>query len=271
MKSTSGKVRRNGRRTQRPVATGILIAAALMASPFAVAATGDALRQGIRNSTTSKETEIVGRFAYKPIKGGYVTRQSNTATGSQAGGAAVYGCRTTPKPVAAVPCLRANNISGGGHAFQFNSGGDVAGTITTGPDPAIASTGKPFTTNATGIATGLNADRLDNYHADELIAASRADSSWAVLDADGTLVRGRGAANAAHGPGPGEYKVSFAQDLDGCSIQASITRPGSTGPKPEPGTVISMMAAVNKARAEIHTFDVAGNPSDRPVAVNVTC
>ena len=271
MRLITTKVRRSGRHMQRPVATGVLIAAVLTASPFAAAATGDVLRQGIRNPTTSKETEIVGRFAYKPVKGGYVTRQSNTKIGVNAGGAAVYGCRTMLKPSSSVPCLRANNINGGGHAFQFNSVGDVAGTITTGPDPAVEHPGRPFTTNATGVATGLNADRLDDYHAADLIAAARADTMWAVLGDDGTLVRARGAENAAHVVGSGEYRVTFAQNLDGCSIQSSITRPNPTGPVPAPGAVVSVMLAVNHARAEIRTFDLAGNPSDRPVAVTVTC
>src|SRR6476659_6037597 len=55
---------------------------------------GDPIRAEVRNGTTGKETEIIGEFnATTGSKGGYVTRQSNTQTGSKAGGGAIYGCR----------------------------------------------------------------------------------------------------------------------------------------------------------------------------------
>ncbi len=136
-----------------------------------VAATGNPLREGQRNGTTTRETEIVGNFGSSTgLKGGYVTRQSNL---SSSGGGAVYGCRSqaggslaTPTPQN--PCIRANNLSRG-LAFEFNSTiGDIVGAIT------VASGGdtkKPFVTNATGVATGLNADRVDNLDAAQIVAA----------------------------------------------------------------------------------------------------
>lgn len=65
----------------------------LVAAPLAAAGTGDALKEGKRNGTTVKETEISGNQNAKSGKGGYVTRQSNIRSGAKAGGAAVYGCR----------------------------------------------------------------------------------------------------------------------------------------------------------------------------------
>src|SRR3954470_21345361 len=60
----------------------------------ATVAAGDPIRAEVRNGTTGKETEIIGKFnAATGTKGGYVTRQSNTQTGSKAGGGAIYGCR----------------------------------------------------------------------------------------------------------------------------------------------------------------------------------
>src|SRR5690348_11144647 len=63
-------------------------------SATAAIAAGDPLRAEVRNGTTGRETEIIGKFnATSGNKGGYVTRQSNTQTGAKAGGGAIYGCR----------------------------------------------------------------------------------------------------------------------------------------------------------------------------------
>ena len=167
-------MKRPTRLTGRPLAAGTLIAATLIASPFAVAATGSALREGLRNGTAVKETEVIGRMHAQTGKGGYVTRQSNISTGAGAGGGAVYGCRTPAGGTAAgsAPCLRGSNLAGG-NAFEFaTSGGPAAGRITVG-DPSVANPGAPFTTNATGVATGLNADLLDGRHASELLSPVR--------------------------------------------------------------------------------------------------
>ena len=180
--STKEAGTRSSRRSPRTrsvlLATGL---AALVISPFAVAAPGGALREGKRNGTTRAETEIVGNIrSTSALKGGYVTRQSNL---SPDGGGAVYGCRSqaggsAAKPAPQNPCLRANNLSRG-LAFEFNSSnGDIAGLFTVG---AGGDSKKPFTTNATGVATGLNADELDGLDASEIIAAARTKTN---LDAD---------------------------------------------------------------------------------------
>ncbi|MBE2317905.1 hypothetical protein DVA67_018125 [Solirubrobacter sp. CPCC 204708] len=118
-------------------------------APLGVAATGGALREGVRNGTATKETEIVSNNGT-----GYTTRQSNKST---TGGGAIYGCRSTAG-AGAKPCLRVNNLATG-FAFEFNATGAAsAGTITVGSG---GDGKKPFTTNATGVATGLNADRVD--------------------------------------------------------------------------------------------------------------
>ncbi len=157
------------------VAAGII---GVVAAPVGVAATGQALREGVRNGTTTSETEIVSRNGSTTgLKGGYATRQSNL---SSTGGGAIYGCRSgagasTSNPPQN-PCLRANNLQRG-LAFEFNAtSGDVVGSITssTGGD-----TKKPFVTNATGVATGLNADRVDGLDAAQITAAAAEAASKA--------------------------------------------------------------------------------------------
>src|SRR3954467_11541960 len=100
----------------------------------ATVAAGDPIRAEVRNGTTAKETEIIGKFnATTGSKGGYVTRQSNTQEGAKAGGGAIYGCRGAAGGTAtgSAPCLRATNLAAG-FAFEFISAGGVAGLISVG-------------------------------------------------------------------------------------------------------------------------------------------
>src|SRR3954452_1435940 len=138
----------------------------------AAIAAGDPIRAEVRNGTTAKETEIIGKFnASKEAKGGYVTRQSNTQTGATAGGGAIYGCRGAAGGSAAgsAPCLRSVNLAAG-FAFEFTSAGGVAGLIAVGDGSTRSPSARPFTTNANGVATGLNADRVDSLNAAEIAA-----------------------------------------------------------------------------------------------------
>ncbi len=280
------------RRPHGRVATAqVLGATALLTltlTSLAAGGTGDALREGQRNPSTgdaTKETQVISATEE------YSTRQSNK---SDNGGGAIYGCRSGAggTPAGNEPCLRANNLSGG-LAFELNaSKGVLGGTIRVGDggDGTV-----PFVTNATGVAVGLNADRVDGLNAAQIVtgartkaglAAETADSAgdsaalggkalddvamWAVLGADGSLVRGSGASNATRN-GAGDYRVTFNRNLTGCATQATITRPGDTGPIPDPGAVVTGLLNVSPARAFIETYDLAGAASDRPVAVTVTC
>lgn len=159
-------------------ATGVLV---ICVAPFAAAATGGNLREGVRNGTTTSETQIISNIGSTlATTGGYSTRQSNL---SSTGGGAIYGCRSgvggsAAKPRPQNPCVRANNLSTG-YAFEFNSAKGLVGgliSVSGGGD-----TRRPFVTNATGVALGLNADRVDGLHASQIIEAAR---TKAGLDAD---------------------------------------------------------------------------------------
>lgn len=163
-------------RTRAAVAAAALLV--ICGAPFAGAATGDNLREGVRNGTTTKETEIIANIrTTTAAKGGFAMRMSNL---SSTGGGFVNGCRASAAATSK-PCYRASNLSTG-RAFEFNSNnGAIVGTITAG---AGGDTKRPFTTNATGVATGLNADRVDNLHASEIIAAARTKAGLAAATAD---------------------------------------------------------------------------------------
>jgi hypothetical protein len=265
------------------IATGLLV---LGITPFAAARTGSNLREGLRNGTATRETQIIANIgSTNAPTGGYSTRQSNL---SATGGGAIYGCRSGAggsfaKPQPQNPCLRANNLSKG-LAFEFNaSNGDTAGTITVGKG---GDTTKPFTTNATGVATGLNADEVDGLDASQVVGAARVktgldadtvdgkDSTdlqarFAQVAADGTAGATRGVPTGGvtnpGGTNDGTYQVVFTGDLSKCAMSATIigTTPGEV-------TVTPTVAAGNTS-VEVRTFNSAGGAADRAFHLVANC
>ena len=190
----------------------------------AAIASGDPIRAAIRNGTTKAETEIIGRFnATTGSKGGYVTRQSNTQTGANAGGGAIYGCRGAAGGTAAnsAPCLRAVNLAAG-YAFEFATGGGVTGTISVGDGKTPNPGARPFTTNATGVATGLNADQVDGKSATDIAATAGPPNGSAGGVLSGSYPNPGLAANAP-GVATGGVDVST-----GGSVTGSFNRLGGT-------------------------------------------
>jgi hypothetical protein len=233
------------------LASALLVA--LMVAPFAGAfGEGNNVRGGSRNPSPdarrayTKETEIIANVST------YGTRQSNK---SNNGGGAVYGCRSaiggTPK--GNEPCLRASNLTNG-RAFEFNANGGTEVGAITGP-----ATAAPFTTTATGVATGLNADKVDGKDATDLQAKFAT-----VTGADGSLGSNRGATSSSRASA-GVYNVVFDADVSKCSRTATIA--GAT-----PGT-ITTDAGANAQTVTVRTFDTAAVPAatDHSFNLTVTC
>jgi len=263
-------------------ATGVLV---ICITPFAAARTGSDLREGLRNGTATKETQIIGNLrSMTTTTGGYVTRQSNLSTD---GGGAIYGCRSkaggsaaTPKPQN--PCVRANNLSTG-YAFEFNAAnGDVGGLISVGPGGDAK---KPFTTNATGVATGLNADEVDGLDGAQLIAAARTktgldadtvdgkDSAdlqarFAQVAADATAGQTRGVptGGVTDLAGVGTYAVAFTGDLASCALSGTLT-----GTDAGQITVTPAAVASGTTTVTVRTFDGDGVAADRPFHLVASC
>ena len=137
-------------RTLRYILVGALALAIGIPSVAVGFGEGRSLLLGKRNPSPNAaralntETEIIAS------NGSYGTRQSNKRNGD--GGGAIYGCRSD---TGREPCIRSNNLKTG-RAFEFVTSGKEGGRIEVGD-----TTGAPFTTNATGTATGLNADKVD--------------------------------------------------------------------------------------------------------------
>lgn len=132
----------------------------LAGASAALAFNGQVVKAGRGVSATS-ETQFIGNVST------YSTRQSNL--NGSTGGAAAYGCRAS---AGNRPCLFAFDLRDG-QAFQFRSRGLQAGTITV--DPPAGKTANdvvPFTTNANGVAKGLNADRVDGHPSSDFVPAT---------------------------------------------------------------------------------------------------
>jgi hypothetical protein len=245
----------------RPRLRAVLLAAfviALVMAPFGVAATGDALRAGKRN-TSGSETKIVSTTpATSASTGGYATRQSNT---SNSGGGAIYGCRSgeggTPK--GNKPCVRAANLAKG-FAFEFDSRGTQGGTITVGNG---GDTTKPFTTNATGVAVGLNADRVDGKNASDIVSDAQAQLPFAQVSNTGALGAKRGVASAAH-DSAGVYTVVFDSDVSKCGYNATVIDDGTA-----PGT--ATVQPVDAKTLRVRTRQTDGTLADRGFHLTATC
>jgi hypothetical protein len=250
------------------LASALLVA--LLVTPFAVAAgEGGALRGGARNpgnnesQAYTRETEVIAN------NGTYGTRQSNK---SNNGGGAIYGCRSgaggTEK--GNKPCIRSSNLEKG-RAFEFSSGGTEIGRI---EGPANAA---PFTTTATGVATGLNADRVDGKNADDITkdattaatkdatTAAQAQNKFAAVAADGTLGTNRGV-TASTVTAAGTYTVTFADDISKCALNATVTAVDV------PATIAVRATGAKTLEVVTHTITAATPPTaNRPFHVTVVC
>ena len=203
--------------------------------------------------TLTSETEIIASNST------YGTRQSNKKDGD--GGGAIYGCRSN---LGNEPCLRGNNLKGG-RAFEFETVGNEAGRIETGNV-----NGAPFTTNATGVATGLNADRVDGKEAADFAAASDvAALSGSLLfavvtDAGGsapTLAGGRGA--TAVSQADETYTVTFNKDVSKCSSTAT-----ATGGTAQP---LAVAAGGQNTQVNVTTNTGTGTQDDTSFQLQVIC
>jgi hypothetical protein len=174
--------RRPRAHTQGRYVLASALALALFVSPFAVGSTGDLLREGKRNPSNGsahKETEFISSTKT------YGTRQSNVRSGN--GGGAIYGCRSK---LGREPCIRSNNLTDG-RAFEFETDGTEGGRI-----EANGANAKPFTTNAPGVATGFNADRVDGLDAGRVDFRGGVGTTGEILNLDGLILK----ANCASGP-----------------------------------------------------------------------
>ncbi|HMJ32514.1 MAG TPA: hypothetical protein VK501_01250 [Baekduia sp.] len=263
-------------RSQGPLVVVSAVVLGLIISSFAVASgEGKSLLGGARNpgsnesQALSKETQIIANT------GTYGTRQSNK---SDNGGGAIYGCRSKAggSEKGFEPCIRANNLADG-RAFEFVTNGPEVGRIVN-----ENVNGAPFTTNAKGVATGLNADQVDGKNAADITAdataAAHTDAvstaqgltKFAAVAGDGTLGGKRGATSSSR-TGEGTYNVVFADDISACALQATETQFENAG-------AVGVQLLSDNRTVTVRTRSGGGatgaDPAtiaDRPFSLTVSC
>ncbi len=236
-------LRRTRSRRSRPRINGRValvagVAISVLAAPIALALPISGGQRNPANSKLafSKQTQIWASNS------AYALRVSNLSNG----GAVIDGCRNV---TGGPPCIDIVGLKTG-PVFAFTGGGSVGGTIQMS-NPSAA----PFTTNATGVATGLNANFLQGHPATDFLAATAqaADSAklggiaasnyvqtsqlgayaqtsqllFAVVSQNGTLAANRGATSAAS-TGSKTYTVTFGGNVSKCSYTASPVGGGLT-------------------------------------------
>jgi hypothetical protein len=243
---------------------------ALLVAPFAIAANGDPFIAGGR-TTFTKITRILGNSS------SYATQQSNLRSGD--GGAARYGCRSSAENEF---CLLSKNTGGGG-SFRFQSLNSILGGSieVTPPAGKTADDAKPFTTTATGVATGLNADRVDGLHAADIVKAAQAQTpaasspafAFARVAADGKTDQSRSQgvtdANITHTT-PGVYCFT---GLTSRPKSANTTPDGVPGETSVDTTTNAPGAACNNdnnVQLIVRTYDSTGALTDKPFYLTLT-
>jgi hypothetical protein len=236
----------------------------LLVSPFALAADGDPVRAGGR-TTFTRITRILGDSS------SYATQQSNLRNGD--GGAARYGCRSAAGKEF---CLLSKNTGGGG-AFRFQAQKSLLGGSieVVPPSGKTAADAKPFTTNAHGVATGLNADQVDGMSASDIVKAAQtgAFSAYARVGADGKTdanrTNGVTDTNIIHTTG-GVYCFT---GMKAQPQTATVNLDGVAGETSVDTTTSSPGAACNNAtgiQLIVRTYDSSGALLDKPFYVQVT-
>jgi len=237
-------------RTLRYILVGALALAIGIPSVAIGFGEGRSMLLGKRNPSPNASRALNAETEIIASNGTYGTRQSNKRSGD--GGGAIYGCRSDP---GREPCIRANNLKGG-RAFEFDTVGKEAGRIEVG-DP----TGAPFTTNATGTATGLNADKVDGREAADF--ALTTDLLFArVTDPGGDpTVEGRGATAVSQA---GEiYTVTFNKDVSACSFTATAS--GATA------QALAVGAGGQNTQVNVSVDTGAGPQPDTSFQLQVIC
>jgi hypothetical protein len=103
---------------------------------------------------------------------------------------------------------------------------------------------------------------------------SPATRLWAVVGADGTLVRGSPGAVATKlfaGVTDGSYQVALGRNLSGCALLANIGRTDSADMDPDPGEIGTAYRNGVPNAVYVKTRDSAGASADRSFHVAVFC
>jgi hypothetical protein len=92
----------------------------------------------------------------------------------------------------------------------------------------------------------------------------------AVVNADGTIARGKGVVSVTHSAGAGSYIVFFNKNVRNCTYVATIGLGGASGTSAR-GFITTVGAAAGEDGVFVTTDDTAGNPAERGFHLYVGC
>ena len=118
----------------------------------------------------------------------------------------------------------------------------------------------PMKVNSDRLVTNLNADSLDGADATQI-----GHESWAVINSDGTVIRGRRVDEFfTKRLSTGEYKVAFNHTVDTCAYTATTTNgfAGQTGVR---------LGGDGLTELIVYTTSSDGTPANLPFNLIVTC
>jgi hypothetical protein len=105
------------------------------------------------------------------------------------------------------------------------------------------------------------------------VADLQGQNNWAVVGADGTLVR----SNSSAGPvtvthttvGSGLYEVDFSADVSGCAYEATL---GDTGTATPPMGFVGVAGSASSVDGVVvQTSNTSGTAADEPFHLYVSC
>ena len=261
------------------LASSLLLA--VIVAPFAVAAgEGKPVKLGKRNparGSAVRTTHVIAKTKRIGIPAVKIVNNGKGAAGD-------LSCRSAigSDPVStakSMPCLRVANLAGG-KAFQFQAvTGATIGVLQAGTTFTDNPNVKPFVTNATGEATGLNADKVDGKNAADIIAEARSQNpagsapsfAFARVGADGKTdqARSQGVTDAnIVKSAPGVYcfysltsrPKNANVTLDGVPGETAVDTTTKGGPCPTP----------SQHEMTVFTYDSAGAPADKGFYLSLT-
>ena len=104
--------------------------------------------------------------------------------------------------------------------------------------------------------------------------SAKSHPRWAVVNAQGDLVRGKGAVSAKQlfTPGvSGSYQVTFNRRITDCGFSATIGRVNSADRDPDPGEIGVAYRNGNARSVYVKTRDSDGFGADRSFHLSVLC
>jgi hypothetical protein len=111
----------------------------------------------------------------------------------------------------------------------------------------------------------VDADKLDGLDSTDFV-----QTLSAVVNADGTVDRGKGVTSVTHTAAAGSYIVHFDRNVRACAYTASIGLSGASGTSAR-GFITVVGAAADSNGVFVTTDDIAGAPAERGFHLVVTC